>query len=71
MWVSVSLIGKVSDSWIRNLGSYTKNWLVFWFDDKELSSEADVISWNIFQKKKFLGNTLNQNILMTYIPKNI
>ena len=71
MWVSVSLIGKVSDSWIKDLGSYTKNWLVFWFDDKELSSGADVISWNIFQKKKkFIVNTLNQNILMTYIPKN-
>ena len=52
MWVSVNLIGKVSESWIKDFGSYTKNWLVFWFDDKELSSGADVISWNIFQKKK-------------------
>ena len=48
MWVSISLIGKVFDSWIKDLGSYTKNWLVFWFDDKELSPGADVISWNIF-----------------------
>ena len=57
-WVSVSLIDKISDSWIEIWGSipaYTKNWLVFWSNDKELSSEADVISWislSLSQKKK-------------------
>ena len=31
---------------------YTKNRLVSWYDDKELSSNANIIGWNSFQKKK-------------------
>ena len=31
---------------------YTKNWLVSWSDDKELSSGADVIGWNSISKMK-------------------
>ena len=49
MWVPVNLTGKVSDGYIRDLGfnsTYTKNWLVSWFDDKELSLGADAIDWN-------------------------
>ena len=46
-WVSVSSTGKVSDSCIKDMGfnpAYTKNWLVSWSDDKELSLGADAIS---------------------------
>ena len=32
--------------------AYTKNWLVSWSDDKELSSGADAISWNSLSKNK-------------------
>ena len=32
--------------------AYTKNWLVFWSDDKELSLGADAIRWNSFKKRK-------------------
>ena len=49
MWVPVNSTGKISNGWIRYLGSisaYTKNWLVFWFNDKELSSRANIIGWN-------------------------
>ena len=59
MWIPTNSTGKISDGWIRNLGfnpAYTKNWLVSWSDDnsddKELSSGADVISWNSLKKKK-------------------
>ena len=47
LWVSISLIGKVSDSCIKDLGSifaYTKNWLVSWSNDKELLLGENVIS---------------------------
>ena len=42
-------IGKISNSWIKYLNlisAYTKNWLVSWFDDRELSLRVDVIGWN-------------------------
>ena len=48
MWVPVNSIGKIFDGWIRDLGSisvYTKNWLVSWFDDKELLLKADAIGY--------------------------
>ena len=32
--------------------AYTKNWLVSWSDDKELSLGADVIGLNSLKKKK-------------------
>ena len=32
--------------------AYTKNRLVSWSDDKELSSGAGAINWNSFKKKK-------------------
>ena len=32
--------------------AYTKNRLVFWSNDKELSLKADVISWNSLKKRK-------------------
>ena len=38
--------------------TYTKNRLVFWYDDKELLSGADVISWNFLKKKKKVGNSI-------------
>ena len=31
---------------------YTKNWLVFWFDDKRSSLEVNAISWNSLSQKK-------------------
>ena len=35
-----------------SIPTYTKNWLVSWSDDKELSSRADTISWNSLSKNK-------------------
>ena len=32
--------------------AYTKNWSVFWSDDKELSSRADFINLKSLSKKK-------------------
>ena len=55
MWVLVRSTGKVFGSYIRDLSSiaiYTKNWLVSWYDDKELSSGVNVISWNSLSLKK-------------------
>ena len=55
MCVLVSLTGKVLYGWIRDLGfnlTYIKNRLVSWSDDKELSSETDVIDSNFLKKKK-------------------
>ena len=55
IWVSVDLIDKIFDCWIRDLKfnfSYTKNWLVFWSNDKELSSGVDIIDLNSLSKKK-------------------
>ena len=54
-WVPINSTGKVCNGWIRNLGSipaYTKNRLMSWSDDKELSSGADAIRWNFLKKKK-------------------
>ena len=39
----------VLEIWISIL-AYIKNWLVFWSDDKELSSETEVIGWNFLKK---------------------
>ena len=47
-WVPVSLISKVSDSWIRDLRfnyCLSKNQLISLSDDKELSLVANTISW--------------------------
>ena len=33
--------------------AYTKNWLVSWSDDKELSLGVDTIGWNSLKKKNF------------------
>ena len=35
-----------------SISAYTKNWLVSWSDNKELSLGADVIGWNSLKKKK-------------------
>ena len=35
-----------------------KNWLVSWFDDKELSLGADAIGWNSFSKKIIIINSI-------------
>ena len=46
---------KAYNGWIRNLefnSTYTKNQLVSWSDDKELSSGTDVIGWNFLKKSK-------------------
>ena len=46
LWVPVNSISKISNDWIKDLASistYTKNRLVSWFDNKELSSETDDI----------------------------
>ena len=54
-WVPISSTGIISDGWIRDLNSipaYTKNWLVSWSGDKELSSGVDAIGWNSLKKKK-------------------
>ena len=42
---------KFSFDW-GSIPAYIKNWLVSWFDDKELSSGADAIGWNSLKKKK-------------------
>ena len=55
MWVLVNSTGKIFDGCIKDLGSnlaYTKNWLVSWSNDKELSSGADAIGWISLKKKK-------------------
>ena len=31
-----------------------QNWLVFWFDNKELLSGADAIGWNFLKKLKII-----------------
>ena len=39
-----------------SISAYTKNWLVSWFDNKELSSEADTIGWDSQQVFDYLYN---------------
>ena len=54
----VNSTGKVSDGYIKDLGfnpTYIKNWLMSWFDDKELSLRADIIDWNSLKKKKIIA----------------
>ena len=55
-WIPVSSTSKISNGWIRDLGfnpsAYSKNWLVFWSYDKELSLEANAIDWNSLLKKR-------------------
>ena len=61
LWVPVNSIGKVSDGWIGDLEinpTYTKNLLVSWSDDKELSLEANIIGWNSLKKLKKLKDDL-------------
>ena len=65
LWVLASTTGKVSNCWIKDLGSipgYTKNWLVSWFDEKELSSRANAIGWNYY----ITSNKLLYNIVVLY-----
>ena len=55
LWILVNSTGKVSNGCIRDLGFNPRlhqNWLVSWFDDKELLSGADAIGWNSLKKKK-------------------
>ena len=45
-WISISLISKLSDGWIRELRFSLwlyKKLLVYWSDDKKLLSRMDVI----------------------------
>ena len=37
---------------LGSISAYTKNWLVFWSNDKELLSGTDVIGWNYKKKIK-------------------
>ena len=63
LWVLVSSTSKVSNGCIRDLWfnpAYTKNWLVSWSSDKELSSRADTIDWNSLKKKWLTIFTLNE-----------
>ena len=48
-WVPVSSIGKISDSYIKDLGfnPYTKNWLMSWSNDRG----TNAIRWNSLKKK--------------------
>ena len=39
IWVSVSCTNKISDG---SISLYIKNWLISWFDDKELLLRADI-----------------------------
>ena len=52
MWVSVNLTGKFFYGWIKDLEFtpvYTKNQLVSWSDNKELSLRADIIKLKFSQ----------------------
>ena len=67
-WVPVNSTGKVSDGCIRDLWfnpAYTKNWLVSWSDDNELSLRADAISWNSL-KKNFISMILYKPIVKSF-----
>ena len=74
MWVSVSLIGKVSNGCIKdlefNLTAYIKNWLMSWSDNKEPLSEADAIGWNSFSKKKKCDHAFDTNVIL-HLPLNL
>ena len=41
-----------------SISAYTKNRLVFWYDDKELLLWVNVIGWNSLIKKKKVGNSI-------------
>lgn len=46
-WILINSINKICDGWKRDLGlisAYTKNQLVYWSDNKELSLRTNVIS---------------------------
>ena len=52
-YATVNSTSKVSDGYIKDLGfnpAYIKNWLMSWFDDKELLLKADIIDWNSLEK---------------------
>ena len=55
MWVPVSSIGKISDDWIRDLRFNHYLHKKAWSDDKELSSEANVLGWNFLKKWYFIN----------------
>ena len=54
MGFTIGVIGwsnLLKNSWFKSsIPAYTKNQLVSWFDDKELSSGADAIGWNSLKK---------------------
>ena len=76
-WIPIISTDKVSDDWIRDLSSiiaYTKNWLVSWSDDKELSSGANAIGWNSLKIKNKVGKDkfkLRSHILNTHTHTHI
>ena len=60
--IPVCSIDKVFNDRIRNLGlfsAYTKNWVMSWSDDKELSSGANAIKLKLSKKKKKNHRTMS------------
>ncbi len=67
MWVRVSLTGKISCCWVRDLGSnsaYAKNQSVSWHDNKNNHHGTDAIDSNAIitiKKRQFIYVAVSSN----------